>query len=107
MSQTKLQAAHELIQEQEYQAAREILRTMPSNPTAAKWLIQIEQRSSPARRVNRIIAAVLVVIVLASIGLFIASRQEQSSNSRAAREYACSLMYSRYSTEWQNCADDQ
>lgn len=45
MSQIKLQAARELIQEQNYKLARSLLLTMDADPTAQKWLEKLEKIS--------------------------------------------------------------
>ncbi|MBK8032227.1 MAG: hypothetical protein IPK17_22665 [Chloroflexi bacterium] len=43
MSQTKLQAARELIQEKQYAAARAVLETLPTDPAAKQWLAKLNQ----------------------------------------------------------------
>lgn len=43
MSKAKLQAARELLQEKRYQEARSLLQTIPSDPTAQKWLAKLDQ----------------------------------------------------------------
>jgi hypothetical protein len=47
MSQAKLQAAKELIQENSYEAARAILKTLPDDATAIKWLAQLDHLVPP------------------------------------------------------------
>lgn len=44
MSKAKLAAAKELIEEKRYIEARDLLRTMPGDPTAAKWIEKLNQR---------------------------------------------------------------
>lgn len=39
----KLDAARALIKEKEYDAAREVLRTMGDDPTARSWLIKLDK----------------------------------------------------------------
>lgn len=43
MSKVKLQAARELIVDDHFDAARAVLQTMPTSPTAQKWLVKLEQ----------------------------------------------------------------
>lgn len=47
MSQSKLQAARELIEEKKYAEARVLLMTIRDDPTAAKWIAQIDARRAP------------------------------------------------------------
>lgn len=44
MSQAKLQAARELIEQKNYAEAYQLLKTIEDHPTAAKWLAQLETR---------------------------------------------------------------
>lgn len=53
MSDAKLQAAKELIQEKAYEAARAILKTLPDDPTAIKWLAQLDQFVPPTPEPSR------------------------------------------------------
>lgn len=43
MSKVKLQAARELIVDDHFDAARAVLQTMPTSPTAQKWLVKLEE----------------------------------------------------------------
>lgn len=43
MSRAKLAAAKELIKEKKYEEARDLLRTIPDDPTAAKWIERINE----------------------------------------------------------------
>lgn len=47
MSQSKLQAARELIEEKKYTEARILLMTIRDDPIAAKWIAQIDARRAP------------------------------------------------------------
>ena len=74
MSKAKLQAAKELIQEQQYSTARAVLLTIPTDPTAQRWLAQlqtiapVEMRYS--HRSNRSWILVLMAIILGVIALY-------------------------------------
>ncbi|MAS36139.1 MAG: hypothetical protein CL610_19190 [Anaerolineaceae bacterium] len=43
MSSVKLQAARELIVDDHFEAARAVLNTMPTSPTAKKWLAKLNE----------------------------------------------------------------
>ncbi len=43
MSKAKLEAARELIKDKQYAEARAILRTMPKDPTAQRWLTKLDE----------------------------------------------------------------
>lgn len=47
MPRVKLEAARELIREQRYTEAQALLRTMPDDATARKWLQQLKSRETP------------------------------------------------------------
>lgn len=47
MSKAKLVAAKELIQEKHYEEARTILKTIDNDPTAIRWLKELDRISSP------------------------------------------------------------
>jgi hypothetical protein len=49
MSRAKLAAARELIEEKKYDEARTLLLTIKDDPTAAKWLAQLETRMNRAQ----------------------------------------------------------
>jgi ERCC4-related helicase len=51
MSQSKMMAAKELIQEKRYKEARVILQTV-SHPTATKWLDKLDQ-IAPEKRISQ------------------------------------------------------
>lgn len=115
MSDTKLQAARQLIQEKNYIAARSILQTMPDNVTAVKWLAKLNEISPPSPPIVQqqrdtkgwVFVIISAIVLLAVIGAIVFSVYQQSEgNQRAAKEWACGLSYSRYSTQWQNCVDD-
>ncbi len=48
MPDPKLQAARELIKEKHYAEARAILKTMPKDPTAQRWLKKLDEIAPPA-----------------------------------------------------------
>lgn len=50
MSQAKLQAAKELIDEKEYGTAKAVLETLTDNATAIKWLARLNEMSPPPKR---------------------------------------------------------
>jgi hypothetical protein len=52
MSETKLAAAKELIQEKRYDEARVLLRTV-NHPTATKWLAKLDNIDPPSRQTPR------------------------------------------------------
>lgn len=56
MSQAKLQAARELIQEKQFDAARAVLRTIATHPTASQWLKKLPKQ----RRLHWIIIVPIV-----------------------------------------------
>lgn len=46
----KLMLARDLIRDKQFQDAREVLETIPDNPTAQQWLAQLDQRLPTAER---------------------------------------------------------
>jgi|GEM_PF-6750422 len=55
MSEAKLQAARELVDEQRYDEARALLRTMPNNTEAAEWLTKLDALApvgTPSRKIT-------------------------------------------------------
>ena len=74
MSRERLTLARGLIQEGNYQAAREILLTLPDDPTAQRWLAKLDKKVRPAkpptstgRKVLYVIAGILVLTVIGSL----------------------------------------
>jgi Tfp pilus assembly protein PilN len=67
MLNTKLQAARELIREKRYSEARAILKTMENDPTAIKWLAQLDKLAPVKRRSISVIGIALVAVILLAI----------------------------------------
>lgn len=123
MSDVKLQAAKELIQAKDYDAARGVLKTMPDNVTAVKWLAKLDQlapapaietveATPPVRDVDvrgrpllwgLVLIAFLALVVV--LGIVYSNDQRAHASSHAAAESSCSTMYTPYSTQWQTCVD--
>jgi hypothetical protein len=80
MSQSKMQAAKELIQEKNYDAARNLLRTI-DDPKARDWLVKLD-KIKPEQKSSRLPVIVIAVSFLGLVGLsiaFIVVFQERSN----------------------------
>lgn len=73
----KLQAARRLVNEKRYDEARALLRTIPDNPTAQRWLQKLEGTASQSdRRTSSVgnllmLAAILVILVVTfAVGVY-------------------------------------
>lgn len=94
MSNTKLQAARELIQEKRYAEARAILESMPGDVTAQKWLAQLERLSPRKRRSAPLIAgiAVFIVLILGTIAVVVAILSNQREQTAIVARQATEAM---------------
>lgn len=124
MSDAKLQAARELIQAKNYEAARAVLVTMPNDPTAVKWLAKLDRIApavtapatapSPRRRIPLELIIILIALTI-FIGIVVfaeyqANVQEAADIDRSVqgmKRQFCDETYTIYSTAWQNCVNDR
>lgn len=67
-----LQEAKQLIQQRHYEQARKLLRQLPKNETAQKWLVKLEALAPPSAQelTTRQIMMLLVVVSLLVVGAF-------------------------------------
>ena len=108
MSQAKLQAAHELIRERNFSAARAVLLTIPNDPTAKKWLTKLDEidplplpsleavlsrperqstKPSSRKRSRGLVIVVLLIAIIVVSGLLI-RRQSQLDAWKAKKPEA-------------------
>ena len=115
MSQAKLSAARELIQEQNYVAARAVLQSIPSNPTAQQWLAKLNQIApeKPLRKRNRvhtILTLALALIAISTSALLAMERIDTTQRplTNMMKSYCglfrypdetCRAIYAQYSAE--------
>ena len=97
MSDAKLQAARELIQEREFGAARAVLETMPYDETAQEWLSKLDKvapRTTWARVLLGLLAVIaLGVCVVVIVGLFVNLQQQGSAQADQIIAYTRTIDY--------------
>jgi hypothetical protein len=110
MSQSKLQAAKELLQEKNYTAARAILETLPGDPTAQRWLAKLNDiapqqhrqvvkpigtsmipepvihiaQPAPRRKKRSPLVVLAIVIVVIAGGIWLFNRVQQQRRWRGS-----------------------
>jgi hypothetical protein len=91
MSTSKLQVARELITEKHYEAARALLKTMPDDPTAKRWLTKLDEIApvTPVKRSRTPLIAtggiIIAVALIVAIALLITQNRGQTTNSGVAQ----------------------
>lgn len=113
MSRAKFEAARELIQQRNYDAARAILETMPGEPRAIEWLAKLDRIGPAAKNVvlarprgmsvGQFVAVTFAVVVLAAIGigLFLVFRSNMGTVAANLPEmYSKHGLIVRYPTGW-------
>ncbi|MEP7293481.1 MAG: hypothetical protein ABI835_16975 [Chloroflexota bacterium] len=85
MSNTKLQAARELIEEKRYTEARVVLKTIPNDATAKRWLAKLDEIAPEKSTRSSFVIPVLVIgfllIAVVSVAVLLISRGTSSNSA--------------------------
>ncbi len=84
LSKIKLEAARELIEEKKYDEARAILRTLKTDPTAQRWLAELDvTEPEPDSRAVLLLAVALVVLLVVLVigGAFVLLTRNQPTET--------------------------
>lgn len=84
-TQAKLEAARKLIQQKNYREARAILTTIKDDPTAARWIAEIDRRKTTGSRRGMVAPIIIVAVLAGMLGYMVGvSSNRTSTPTRAA-----------------------